>query len=89
VLRVVGPIIGLSNVTAAHERPQSAIRLEDYKLIKYWDNDERLLFDLGRDIGEQENLVLKMPEKAEELHRRLMEYLQGARADIPGRTKKR
>ena len=70
------------------ERPHSAIRLENYKLIKYWDNDERLLFDLGRDIGERENLVLKMPEKAEDLHRRLMEYLQSVDAEMPSGSPK-
>jgi arylsulfatase A len=66
------------------ERPQSAIRVGNYKLIKYWDNEERMLFDLDSDIGEQKNLLATMPEKAAELHDHLMDYLRGVDALIPG-----
>ena len=66
------------------ERTQSAIRVGNYKLIKYWDNEERMLFDLDSDIGEQKNLLATMPEKAAELHYHLMDYLRGVDALIPG-----
>ncbi len=66
------------------ERPHSAIRLGNYKLIQYWDNSEKLLFDLDSDIGEQKNLLPTMPEKAAELQRQLTDYLLGVDALIPG-----
>ena len=58
--------------------PHSAIRLADYKLIKFYESDQRQLFDLSRDIGEQHNLSKEMPEKAADLSRRLEDYLDAS-----------
>ena len=63
--------------------PQSAIRLGDYKLIKYYEGNRTALFDLSTDIGERNNLAMKMPEKAAELEERLDAYLASVDADIP------
>ena len=63
--------------------PQSAIRLGDYKLIKYFEGNKTALFDLATDIGEKQNLVTKMPEKGAELEARLDAYLASVNADIP------
>jgi len=43
-----------------------AIRQGDWKLVQY-DNTGRHLYQLGKDIGEKENLLAKEPEKAKEL----------------------
>jgi arylsulfatase A len=63
--------------------PQSAIRVGNYKLIKYYEGNLTALFDLSIDIGEKQNLVDRMPEKAAELEARLDAYLASVDADIP------
>ena len=63
--------------------PQSAIRVGDYKLIKYYEGNMTALFDLSIDIGEKQNLVTKMPAKAADLEARLDAYLTSVDADIP------
>lgn len=63
--------------------PQSAIRVGDYKLIKYYEGNMTLLFDLSSDIGERNNLAMQMPEKAAELEAMLDEYLASVNADLP------
>ena len=63
--------------------PQTAIRLGDYKLIKYYEGNKTALFDLSVDIGEKHNLAMKMPEKAADLATRLDAYLASVNADIP------
>jgi arylsulfatase A-like enzyme len=59
----------------------SAIRLENYKLVKTWRKDRLELFDLDRDIGETVDLSEKMKSKTDELHGLLKDYLTGVNAD--------
>ena len=55
--------------------PHSAIRDGDYKLIFDWHG--RLgLFNLAKDISETDNLVKEMPDKTNELFKKLMEWLK-------------
>ncbi|MYF70460.1 MAG: DUF4976 domain-containing protein [Proteobacteria bacterium] len=63
--------------------PQSAIRLGDYKLIKYYEGNKTALFDLSNDVRERNNLAVQMPEKAAELEALLDEYLVSVNADLP------
>jgi arylsulfatase A len=63
--------------------PQSAIRLNDYKLIKYYEGNKIVLFDLSKDVGEQHNLAERMPVKAAELELRLDRYLASINAHLP------
>jgi arylsulfatase A-like enzyme len=63
--------------------PVSAIIADNYKLIRVYEDGSRLLFDLQRDIGEQNNLASSMPEKAQELDERMTEYLRGVDARMP------
>jgi len=56
--------------------PVSAIRLDDYKLIKNLDTNEMRLFNLSEDIGEGKDISSSMPQKAKELHKKLMNYLE-------------
>jgi arylsulfatase A-like enzyme len=64
----------------ALDRPaQTALIQGDYKLVKTW-KDERLeLFDLTKDIGEEEDLSDQMPEKTEELHGMMVDFLTEAK----------
>ncbi len=56
-----------------------AIILGDYKLIVYDTGWKKLLFNIEEDPGEEEDLSEKMPEKVEELEKKLDEYFE----DIP------
>lgn len=67
----------------ARETPHSAIRAGNHKLIRFYETGETRLFDLSRDVGEQNDLSRQMPEKAAELIRRLDEYLGSVNAQLP------
>lgn len=67
----------------------SAIRLENFKLVKNWEEDRLELFDLDNDISEQRDLSDEMKHKTEELHALLLEYLVGVNADVRPRRKKK
>ena len=64
-------------------KPQSAIRLGDYKLIEFYETGEVRLFDLAGDLGETRDLSAEMPEKAAEMHARLRAYLAAIDAPMP------
>ncbi len=66
-------------------KPASAIRVGDWKFIKYYEDGRQELYNLKRDIGESQNLVKRMPEKAVELKTRLDAMLKEHGAKIPRR----
>ncbi len=63
--------------------PHSSIRVGDYKLIRIWRENRRLLYNLKEDIGESNDLAESMPGKAEELDAKLQGYLESVGAEIP------
>lgn len=70
-------------------QPRSACRQGDFKVFVYWkpgswDVEKLELFDLSSDIGEQNDLSAKMPEKAQEMANALVTYLKGINAEVPG-----
>lgn len=44
------------------------------------------LYNLQEDIGEQNNLASKLPDKADELHKQLLDHLQRTEARLPTRN---
>lgn len=66
---------------AVNRTPQSAIREGNYKLVKTWDNNMIELFDLSKDIGEENNLSREMPEKAKDLEEKLVMFLTQVKAE--------
>lgn len=66
-------------------RPGSAIRDGDHKLILHYDDDSVELYDLARDIGETKDLAAAMPEEAAKLRRQLEAWLDQTGAGIPTR----
>ncbi|NJL19351.1 MAG: hypothetical protein HC901_03520 [Bdellovibrionaceae bacterium] len=68
--------------------PHSAYLLGDYKFILEYDSKDnggakRWLYNLKDDIGEKNNLMASMPEKAAEMERALMKCLHAVDAEIP------
>ncbi|MEX0321658.1 MAG: sulfatase [Puniceicoccaceae bacterium] len=63
--------------------PSSVIRKGDYKLIYYYEYDNYKLFNLRKDISEQNDLAKKMPKKAKQLHDELMAWVKETNAPTP------
>jgi arylsulfatase A len=63
-------------------RPHSAIRIGDYKLIKFWNLNKTELYNLKNDFGEINDLSKTEPGIAKELEAKLMAYLKNVNAEI-------
>jgi len=63
--------------------PVSVIRTRDYKLMKFYEDGHLELYNLKEDIGEKNNLAEKMPDKAKELHAKLVAWRKGLDAEMP------
>ncbi|MCB1279867.1 MAG: sulfatase-like hydrolase/transferase [Prosthecobacter sp.] len=77
--------IGVADFVTSQTRPQSAIRVDDWKLLRF-DEDNRVeLYDLKTDLPEQHNLAASQPEVADRLHALLKAELKnrGARLARP------
>ncbi len=64
-------------------RPGSAIRLGDWKLIQYFENNDLELYNLKDDIAEKTNLAGSNPEKVKELLNVLEKWRNEVNAQIP------
>lgn len=67
----------------SHRPPRSAIRVNDYKLIKYWSQENKYantpkveLFYLREDPFEKNDLTISSPDKTNELLSQLLEALE-------------
>ena len=67
--------------------PGGAIRKGDWKLIEFWEHDDVELYDLSKDIGEQNDLSNQHPEKVRELQLALDNWRTSIGAVMPARTK--
>lgn len=63
--------------------PVSAIIVDNFKLIRIYENDSYLLFDLSKDIGERNDLSGSHGDKVRELSARLTSYLDSVDAGMP------
>jgi len=63
--------------------PVSSIRQGDWKLLEYLEDKRIELYNLRKDIGEENNLAERMPEKAEELRKRLDAWRKAVAAQMP------
>lgn len=71
-------------------RPHSAIRIGDYKLISFWNLKKIELYNLKNDVGERQDLSLQYPQKVKELQNALMDYVKKVHAEslvsgVPGK----
>ena len=65
------------------ETPQSAILLGKFKVIKFYEDNRVVLFDLSKDIGERDNLASLMPAETRRLRERLEKNLLAVNAQVP------
>jgi arylsulfatase A-like enzyme len=66
-------------------RPGAAVRAGDYKLIEFYEDDRRELYDLKKDLSESRNLIADNPDVAKELAAKLDAWRKdvGARMMTP------
>ncbi len=67
----------------SNDGPHSAIRLGNFKLIYFFETKTAKLFDLAKDIGEQNDLSKRYPEKRRQLQKLLDKYLKDVDAQMP------
>ena len=63
--------------------PSSIIRFGDWKLIHYWEDGNRELYNLKDDPQEATNVIEQNPEVAERLGQQLEQFLQETQANTP------
>jgi arylsulfatase A-like enzyme len=63
--------------------PVSLIQVGDWKLMEYLEEGKLELYNLRDDIGETKNLATDMPDKANELHTRLVAWRKEINAPMP------
>ncbi len=66
-----------------HDRPASAVRRGEWKLLHYLPDGERLLFNLKEDPGEKQDLSGEYPGVASELHELLERWREDCNARLP------
>lgn len=64
-------------------RPGSAIRQGRFKLIYNYPDESLELYDLAEDIGEQRNMAELQPQRASQMHERLISWLKEKNAALP------
>ncbi len=77
--------IGIEDGYVSRSYPSSAIRKGRYKLIYFYEDERTELYDLDSDIGEQNDISIKMAGKNKELKEELLAYLKMADARLPKR----
>jgi len=65
--------------------PCGAIRMGDYKLIEFFEDNRVELYNLRDDIGETTDLSEKMPERAAQLLNSLKAWRSALNAPVPDR----
>ncbi len=63
--------------------PVSLIQMGDWKLMEFLEDGRLELYNLRNDIGESKNLAQEMPEKAKEMHARLVAWRSEVNAPMP------
>ena len=65
--------------------PVSAIRDGDWKLLEYFEDGHLELYNLADDLGEEHDLASTMPEKAQAVHQKLLDWRAEVDARLPTR----
>ncbi|MCX6906618.1 MAG: sulfatase [Verrucomicrobia bacterium] len=63
--------------------PVGVITASDWKLMEFFEDNRLELYNLKDDLSEKTNLVATMPEKAKELHEKLVAWRKSVNAPMP------
>jgi len=63
--------------------PAGAIRSGDWKLLEFFEDKHLELYNLRADLSETNNLAAKQPDKAKELHQKLVAWRNELKAPMP------
>ena len=63
--------------------PSSIIQMENFKLIHYWEDGRNELYDLDKDLGEQNNIAKNYQTKEKKMWNNLNNWLQETNAKLP------
>jgi arylsulfatase A-like enzyme len=63
--------------------PVATIQLGDWKLMEFFEDGRLELYNLHDDIGERNNLARAMPDKAKELHEKMLKWRAEMKAPMP------
>jgi len=63
--------------------PASAIIYQNWKMIRVFETEKRMLFDLSKDIGEHRDVAESNPNIVLALDNRMMDYLRSSKAGMP------
>jgi len=74
---------GETQDTIFRTRPGSSIRLGDWKLIQYFEDNDLELYNLRKDTGEKYNRISSEPRKAAELLGILEKWRKDTKAPVP------
>jgi len=77
--------IGVNDFQVSQTRPQSALRHGRYKVIHFAEDDRIELYDLARDVAEQDDLSKELPDVAARMRKLLQNQLteMNARRAVP------
>ena len=64
-------------------RPGGVVRMGDWKLIEYFEDNDFELYNLKDDIGEKNNMAEKKPEKVKELYTVMNNWRKSVNAPVP------
>ena len=79
--------IGVNDGVTSKTRPQSAIRLAGWKLLRFYEDGREELYHLAVDPGESNDLAKTKPEVRQELGEVLNRYLEEVGARLPTLSK--
>ena len=63
--------------------PVGTVEVGDWKLMEFLEDHHLELYNLRDDIGETKNLAASMPEKAKELHTKMLAWRESVKAPMP------
>ena len=77
----------LQGYTARHGHfrttPAAAVRMGDWKLIEFFDDNTLELYNTAEDLSETKNLAKAMPGKVMELHKTMLSWRKKVKAPVP------
>jgi arylsulfatase A-like enzyme len=66
--------------------PAGAVQVGAWKLLEFFETGKRELYNLDDDLGQQKDLAKTMPEKADELHMKLVSWRAAIKAPMPSKN---